>query len=314
MRFLAVFLLLAAACKKSPLDVPDQVDPIKVNLPTKRIILYGDSRTATRGEGFFMGRTDPARERPLIVAQVAAEKPDLIIHSGDLVARGASEDHWKAWDLLHKPLIDAKIPFHSVLGNHEYTGGSLAGLDFHAERFPSHKGCRWYAVRAGPLLFAMVDTNFDDLPTTFIERQGEWFQQTLIDADADKDVKALVVVSHHPPYTNSTVHGPSEETRRRFSDTAAACSKFRMYLAGHVHNYERFLVKGAHYVVSGGGGAPQTAVNINKFRTEPAFHGPEIRPFHYLLMTVGDAGAVVDAMMLQSDDSWKSGDRFEIKW
>jgi 3',5'-cyclic AMP phosphodiesterase CpdA len=316
MRFLGVLslFLLLAACRRSPLDLPPQVDPIKIDLPTRRVILYGDSRTASRGEQFFMGRTDPARERPLIVARIAAEKPDLIIHSGDLVARGASEDHWEDWDLLHKPLIDAKIPFHTVFGNHEYTGGSHRGLAHHAKRFPSQRGCRWFAVKAGPLLFAMLDSNFDDLPEHFIAGQGEWYVKTLKEADADPEIKAVIVVTHHPPYTNSTVHGPSEETRRRFADTARSCAKFRMYLAGHVHNYERFLIKGAHFVISGGGGAPQTAVRTSNYRTEPAFVGPEIRPFHYLLLTLGDAGAIADTMMLQPDDSWKSGDRFEIKW
>jgi hypothetical protein len=99
-----------------------------------------------------------------------------------------------------------------------------------------------------------------------------------------------------------------------FADPAHDCRKFGMYAAGHVHKCERFDIRGIPCIVSGGGGAPQTAVRSSDFRMPPAFKGPEFRPFHYLLMTVGDPGAVIDTIMLQDDASWKSGDRFEIKW
>ena len=313
-RWLLAGILIAAGCTDAGPGVPDQIPPICIPLPTGRVILYGDSRPAVRGENFFMGRSDPVRERPLIIQRLAAEKPDLIIHSGDHVARGGSEEHWHLWESTHRPILDAGIPFQSVLGNHEYAGGASEGLAHFSKRFPGLRGCRWYAIKAGPLFFAMLDTNFDELPKTFVDAQDRWYAKTLKEADADPDVKAVIVVSHHPPYTNSQVHGPSEEARRRFADPARSCSKFRMYLAGHVHNYERFLIQGTPFVVSGGGGAPQTAVHVSRVRTGAEYHGPEIRPFHYLLLTIGAAGATIDTMMLQDDDSWKSGDRFEIKW
>ena len=261
-----------------------------------------------------MGRTDPARERGLIIDRIAAEKPDLIVHSGDLVGRGSSASHWDLWDRTHKPILDAKIPFYPALGNHEYDGDTKEALGYFRQRFPFVGECRWYAVRAGPLLFALLDTNFDELPPKFVAAQEAWFQETLRAANEDPEVKALILVSHHPPYTNSNVHEPSEETRRRFADPAAACSKFKLFVAGHVHNYERFSIKGVPFIVSGGGGAPQTAVRTADFRTGSEYKGPELRPFHYLLLTVGPTGATVDTMMLQPDDSWKSGDRIELKW
>ncbi len=314
---IAVILLVSlavAGCGASNPAPPAQIDPIKRPLPTGRVVIYGDSRPAVSGERFFLGRTDPVKERAQIIARIAAEKPDLVIHSGDLVARGSSEGHWTKWDETHKAILDAKIPFYPALGNHEYDGDTKEALGYLNKRFPELGGCRWYAVRSGPLLFVLVDSNFDELPKEFVEAQDAWYRKTLKDAGSDPDVKAVIVVSHHPPYTDSVVHGPSEETKRRFADPAAACPKFRHYVAGHVHNYERFLVGGIPYVVSGGGGAPQTAVRTSDFRTEPAFQGPELRPFHYLLLAVGQNGASVDTMMLQPDGAWKSGDRFEFKW
>jgi predicted phosphodiesterase len=308
--FLAVFLL--ASCKAS--SVPPQIDPIQVALPTGRIVVYGDSRPAVTGESFFMGRSDPAAERALIIKRIAAEKPDLIIHSGDLVQRGSSDDHWEAFDETHRAIFDAKIPFHTALGNHEYEGDTKEALGYYHRRFPDKKRCRWYAVQAGPLLFAMLDSNFDALAPEFVPAQDEWYLKTLKEAEADPAVHAVIVVSHHPPYTNSAVHGPSEETRRRFVDPASKFRKFKMYVAGHVHNYERFQIGGVAFLVSGGGGAPSTPVSIRNVRTPPAYDGPEIRPFHYLLFTVAKDRAAGETWMLQDDGSWKVGDRFDITW
>lgn len=312
MKPLAAVLLLLAACKGS--SVPAQIDPIRVPLPTGRIVVYGDSRPAVTGESFFMGRSDPAAERALIIKRIVAEKPDLIVHSGDLLQRGSSDDHWEAFDDTHKAIFDAKLPFHTTLGNHEYEGDTREALGYYHQRFPDKKRCRWYAIRAGPLLFAMLDSNFDALPPEFVPAQDAWYLKTLEEAERDPDVKAVIAVSHHPPYTNSAVHGPSEETRRRFVDSASKFRKFKMYVAGHVHNYERFLIGGVTFLVSGGGGAPSTPVNIKNVRTPPAYDGPEFRPFHYLLFTITNERAGGETWMLQDDGTWKVGDRFEIAW
>jgi Icc-related predicted phosphoesterase len=313
-RALLLLGLLAGACCGGSRPLPAQIDPIRRPIPTKRIVIYGDSRPAVTGERFFTGRTDPVKERSLIIARIVAEKPDLVIHSGDLVARGSSEGHWKLWDETHKAIFDAKIPFYPALGNHEYAGDTKEALGYFHKRFPELGGCRWYAVRSGPILFAILDTNFDELSKERVEQQDAWYLKTLKEAESDPEVKAVIVVSHHPPYTNSTTHGPSEETKRRYAKPAAAFSKFKLYVAGHVHNYERILVGGVPFVVSGGGGAPPTAVRTWGFRTKPEYEGPEIRPFHYLLLAVAEDRATVDTMMLQPDDSWKSGDRFELRW
>jgi 3',5'-cyclic AMP phosphodiesterase CpdA len=315
MRLVPVLLsLLVAACTGRPGPAPPpETGPIRQVLSTRRIVVYGDSRPAVTGESFFLGRRDPVKERALIIEQIAREKPDLIIHSGDLVARGSSEGQWKQWDEAHRAILAQKIPFYPALGNHEYTGDNEEALGYICARFPFlHPKRSWYSIKSGPLLFLILDTNFSDLADDLIESQQAFFVKALRDADQDPEVRALIIVAHHPPYTNSTVHGPSEETRRRFADPAAKCAKFRLFVAGHVHNYERFLIGGVPFVVSGGGGAPQTAVRTSNYRTDPVYRGPEERPFHYLLLAVGEKKATVDVMMLQPDETWKSGDRFDL--
>jgi len=313
MRMAALFLaLFAASCGGSGAPPAPQIATIHQAPATRRIVIYGDSRPAVTGESLFLGREDPVKERRLVIERIAKERPDLIIHSGDLVARGSSEGQWKAWDESHRAIFDAKIPFYPALGNHEYTGDNKEALGYFNQRFPALGGCKWYAIQSGPLYFVILDSNFDDLGNRAVKQQDAWFRKTLQEAEANREIRAVVVVCHHPPYTNSTIHGESEEVKRRFADPAASFSKFRLFVAGHVHNYERFLIEGRPFVVSGGGGAPRTPVLTSKFRTDPVYLGPEFRPFHYMLVTVGEGKATVEAMMLQPDESWRCGDRFEF--
>ena len=311
---LLIIAILAASCGRSTPSAPTPVDSIRQSLTTRRIVIYGDSRPAVSGESLFMGRRDPVKERALIIEQIAREKPDLIIHSGDLVARGSSEGKWEEWEKTHRPILDARIPFYPALGNHEYVGDNEEALGYFHKRFPALGGCRWYTIKSGPMLFVMLDSNFDAFDGKEADREEAWYRKILKEADVDAEVRAVIVVCHHPPYTNSKTHGPSEEVRRRFAGPAKECAKFRFFVAGHVHNYERFLIDGVPFVVSGGGGAPQTAVRTQNYRTDPVYVGPSLRPFHYLVVAVGEKKATVDVMMLQSDESWKGGDRFEFDY
>ncbi|MBI4565144.1 MAG: metallophosphoesterase [Planctomycetes bacterium] len=310
----AVFawIFAAACCSVSVPPIPDGT-MFEENPVQGRLIVYGDSRPAQTAETLILGRRDPVEERRLVIEQIAAEAPDLVIHSGDFVARGADAEDWSEWARNHR-LLAAERAFYPALGNHEYRGGhSLGRANFH-RRFPRLDGRHWYSVRYGPLLFVILDSNFDEIGGLACDRQDRWLERTLQEAERESATRAVILVCHHPPYTNSTVHGPSEEVRRRFVDPARKCGKFRALFAGHVHNYERFHLDGIHYVVSGGGGAPQTSVFIGeRVRTLPVYEGPELRPFHYLLLRLEGTRVEVDVMMLQADRSWSPGDRFHIE-
>ena len=55
-------------------------------------------------------------------------------------------------------------------------------------------------------------------------------------------------------------------------------------VAGHIHNYERFLQDDIVYLVSGGGGAVPYEVD----RTPPdLYKGIDFPNFHYVRMTIG---------------------------
>ncbi|HTD23688.1 MAG TPA: metallophosphoesterase family protein [Terriglobales bacterium] len=54
------------------------------------LVAYGDLRTTHPSNHFV---TDPNRRRVLI-ARIAAEKPDLLVVNGDLVYKGGSRGDW----------------------------------------------------------------------------------------------------------------------------------------------------------------------------------------------------------------------------
>lgn len=60
----------------------------------------------------------PDSEMPLktMVAVLDAEKPDLVVFTGDIVTGPPAEQGWK---IVLKPLNDLKIPYAIVLGNHD---------------------------------------------------------------------------------------------------------------------------------------------------------------------------------------------------
>ncbi len=283
--------------------------PAEVSLPA-RVAFYGDSRPRLPVEFW---REDATWARLEVIRRLAEERPSLIVHSGDLVANGDAPQAWARFDAETAPIRDAGVPFYPLLGNHEFSGDDAAGLRFYFERFPLLAQRRWYDLLVGPLLVLAVDTNADALSRGAVDAQDAWFRARLSAADGDPAVKWVVVVGHHAPYTNASLHKPDAFTQGRFVVPAMASGKFRVFVSGHVHSYERFAIEGRQFVVSGGGGAPRVDL-VPGHRFREAWTGPPQRPFHYLLATVELDRVVFDVMMLDDrTHAWSRGDGFEVR-
>ena len=285
--------------------------PLPVLRTPARVVIYGDSRPKIALEVWREDATEPRRA---VIAKIAAEHPDLVVHSGDLVRTGSSAPEWAFFDREMAPLRDARIPFYPALGNHEYVGERGAATANFTARFPRLAGRRWYDLLVGPLAIVVVDTNLDDLPSAAVEEECAWYLARLAAFDADPAVRGVFVVGHHPPQTNATVHGPSAAVRARFLEPLKRSAKGKAIFSGHVHAYERFLEDGVHLVVSGGGGAPRMQVREG-LRAPDLFQGPPVRPFHVCLVTVEEHRAVVDVLMLDDvTGAWSKGDGFVVPW
>ncbi len=307
-------IVLSAGCTDLP-PIPDPQEH-RVERATGRFIVYGDTRRGMPFEGVLRA-TQFDRERQAVAARLLVEKPDFVLHSGDLVGRGSSGAQWRdEWDAAMRPLVDAKVPLFMAWGNHEYFADPGEAARHIHSRFPHLNGEHWYGIRYDRVLIAVLDSNFEELrdaDSANCARQEAWLARAIAAAQADDTVGVVLLVFHHAPYTNSSVHNPNEEAQKAFLERGKRSTKVRASITGHVHNYERFLIDGTHHVVAGGGGAPKTKVNVASPRFKDQFEGPETRPFQYCLFTVEPKRIVVDVMMLKDDGSWYRGDGFTIE-
>jgi 3',5'-cyclic AMP phosphodiesterase CpdA len=298
---------LALSCAAPELEAPlPSYDVRLAEGATGPFIIFGDSRKTLAAE-FWRKRYD--RERLLVIEAIAAEKPAFVLNTGDLVGHGSDPDDWRSFHEENRPIFSRKIPYYAGLGNHEYYGDNERALANYFSFFPHLEGRKWYEIRFPPVLVVVLDSNFGDLLPGEAARQDEWLSRRLAAAEADPAIRHVLVTCHHPPYTNSAVHGDDRDVQERF--VRRLTPKVKAFISGHVHSYERFVRDGVQFVVSGGGGAPLTPVNVEKPGYRDEFRGPAYRRFHYLRFRADGGRLTCDVLMLESDGSWKRADGFE---
>jgi hypothetical protein len=238
-------------------------------------------------------------ERPVLVGAIAAARPAFLAILGDLVFEGNSPAKWAELDALGAPIRAAQIPVFAALGNHEYWGGGSGQEHFFA-RFPHLEKKHFYAIAYGPVRLVFLDSNLDEVPAAAWEAQRVWYEATLAAFDADPAVRGVLVLLHHPPFTNSTVTSDEAHVQRVIVPPLLGAKKTLGLISGHVHNYERFQRAGKMFVVSGGGGGPRARLAEGAARRHPddLFVGPPLRDFHFTLFTVTADGLAAEVMGL----------------
>ncbi|HEY3349221.1 MAG TPA: metallophosphoesterase [Thermoanaerobaculia bacterium] len=262
-----------------------------------RFAILGDLQRTSHLE--FWRESNPGESRRL-VAEIVARAPDFVVALGDLVFRGTSGRDWARVDALLAPLRESGIPILPILGNHEYWFRSRTALRNFFERFPALAGRRWHADTYGSLGLLFLDSNEHELGREAWREQEAWLGETLARFDADPAVAGVLVFSHHPPYTNSTVTGDELHVRRAFVPHFAASRKTIAMVSGHVHSYEHFVRGGKTFLVAGGGGGPRVKLARGAARrhADDLFAGPELRPFHFLECSQGDSGLEIEVVGL----------------
>jgi 3',5'-cyclic AMP phosphodiesterase CpdA len=122
--------------------------------------------------------------------------------------------------------------------------------------------------------------------------QLDWLAATL--ASIAKSKKALIIATHHPPYSQSG-HSGSTDMNTTIDD---ACAKAKVYpdlfLSGHAHNYQRYTRriggKQVPYIVAGTGGMPHQPVTTATGQPADASHevtyDAAISAYGYLFVSV----------------------------
>lgn len=280
---------------------------------SRSLALIGDTQRTLWFER-LIGREDNDAERLALVRDLMMQHPGTVVLLGDMTYSGGRRDQWQEFDALFAPLREASVPMLALLGNHDYWGADNGALANAVGRFPQLGQQHWYSRIFGRLALVFLDSNRGPLGEAAWTEQGEWYLRTLEELEARAEVAGVLVLAHHPPFTNSRTTGDDEDVQRAFLPAFFAARKTLAFVSGHAHAYERFEERGRTFVVSGGGGGPR----VQLLQGADARHrdlsaAPAPRPFHYLLVEQDAAGAQITVRGLdKGESSTRVVDRFSL--
>jgi 3',5'-cyclic AMP phosphodiesterase CpdA len=227
------------------------------------------------------------------MAKVHQSRPvDLVLMAGDNIYPDGNLDRVEATFLRpYRALLDAKVPFHAVLGNHDIR---TANGDPQVAYPPFGMKGRWYALRRGPVEFFLLDTNMN----ARWQHQMPWLRRAL----AASTAPWKVVVGHHPIYS-SGFYGDDPAAIARLTPLFRQYG-VQLYINGHEHHYERSrVIEGTTYLQVGGAGAALRAVvpeeRSAKALSRHSFAEITATPTTLEVTGWGDRGDRIDAAVLR---------------
>ncbi len=224
----------------------------------------------------------------------AADVPSFYYHLGDVVYYFGEGEYY--YDQFYEPFRNYPGPILGIPGNHDgivYPGDTAPTLAAYlrnfcatAEATSPDAGGLVRTTMIQPAVYYTFDAPFvrilglysnvledpgvisDQNGTypTLDQRQIAYLTTALQRAKAEKYTGALIIATHHPPYTGGADHGASP---LMLADIESACTKAGIWphavLSGHAHNYQRYTrtVNSCQipFVVAGcGGHSPLTAM------------------------------------------------------
>ncbi|MCJ7707114.1 MAG: metallophosphoesterase family protein, partial [Anaerolineales bacterium] len=191
--------------------------------------VFGDTRT-----GHEVHRS--------VIDRLVALAPDFALHTGDLVGDGLLASEWARFLTIEAPLM-ARVPLFPTLGNHE----AESPLYFDTFYLPGNE--HWYTFDYGNARFVCVDVDgYAHFGTA--SEQYAWLEATL----AANTQPWLFVYLHVPPYSSLAEDSFEVAVRQSLTPLFERTGVDAVF-AGHHHNYQRSIVNGITYLVTGGGGA-----------------------------------------------------------
>ena len=275
------------------------------------LIAYGDMRF-----------TDPTNDkvtnpkvRRWLVERIGAEHPDALLLSGDVPYDGSVVNDYEVYRNETVAWREKKLLMYPAIGNHELHGAEIREPKNWWRAFPELNGRRWYSVEMENAYIVSLDSNLSLLEGS---PQHQWLVDQL--AHMPTTTQFVFISLHHPPVADSIENNHSHDVRpseyalaqlleKRATDSPA---KF-IVIAGHIHNYERFLESQVIYLVSGGGGAKPHPIART---TADKYQDASFPNYHYLKFTCDERGLRAEMFRLQNPkgDSpvWEVKDRFVV--
>ena len=197
--------------------------------------------------------SDLVKQARRTIREALAQNPDFLVINGDFVDRGFANDIALAKKILDEE-VAGKVPVRYVPGNHEsYGPGDLS---------------EWTKVFGAP------SSTFDHKGTRFILRDSSLgslraggfaqildLKQQLDDARANRSIRNVVVMAHHPiddpsPTQNSQLSDRKEAELlvRWLADFRASTGKGAAYMAAHAGTFAATRTDGVLLPITGNSG------------------------------------------------------------
>jgi len=209
-------------------------------------------------------------------------------HLGDVVYYFGQEEYYFAQ--FYDPYRDYNAPIFAIPGNHDavlFKGENATTLQAFEANFcdkqpsqtPDSQGAVrttmdqpgvYFTLNAPYVKFIGLYSNTGEGATQGViagtavggNAQLQFLQKQLQAAAAERKAgqwRALVIATHHPPFTGSPSHVPSPDMLKQIDQACTAAGiQPDLYLSGHAHLYERYTRtlggKQIPYVVAGMGG------------------------------------------------------------
>jgi hypothetical protein len=276
-----------------------------------------------------------------------AANPAFLFHLGDVIYGTDKEPHYT--DRFYRPYRHYPGKIIAIPGNHDgevrkaSDGPTLSA--FKANFCPPHPGVPVAASAVGifremisqPGVYWMLDAPFVriiGLYSNLLENPGylqgkddgkfdtsqlDWLERQLRLIKKSATKKALVIATHHPPYS-AAGHAGSTEMNQDITDLFTRAGVLPdLFLSAHAHNYQRYTrILGGNrvtYIVAGTGGMPpQPVPDANGQPFGPAHevtYDAALQSLGYLYVTVSATG--IKTEFWQLGNNTKSYDPVSVK-
>lgn len=248
----------------------------------------------------------------LLFGDILRHHPRVFYLLGDVVNLGYSDRQWKPIDAYLQSLRKSGVSVHAILGNHEVMGRPLVGQQKFQQRFPTHVRTGYFHIH-NTVAVVLLNSNFNTLTKKEDIQQLHWYEETLNKLDEETSVTFIITCCHHSPYTNSRIVRPSTDVQQKFVPLFLQSKKSQLFLSGHCHAFEHYLVGGKDFIVIGGGGGLRQP--LRQSLGSLADLAPAYKPmFHYLTVQHMSDHLQVRSFQIKTDFSgFEEGIKIDIK-
>ncbi|HOG05417.1 MAG TPA: metallophosphoesterase [Paludibacter sp.] len=196
-----------------------------------------------------------------MVSPILQQKPDLLMHLGDIINTGDTRPWNSSFFTPSEPLLK-EVPVNGAVGNHETGDKSAGGPTTYFDYFssPSHgyidgsdsidpRGESYYSMDYGDAKIISLNLNGDDFSPSFVHDSQ---QMTWLDNQLENSTSKWIFIFAHVSVYSTGYHGQWSGNLKTYVapvlEEHAQNGKFIIFFSGNCHSFEHLYKSGVHHV------------------------------------------------------------------